>query len=63
MSKSITDKAQAGQKFFGLPEFIGTPTATVNGTAAPLTAVSSGVVLTTPTAQDDSVTVTFTPAF
>jgi hypothetical protein len=63
MTKAITDKAQAGQKFFGLPEFIGTPTATVNGTAAPLTAVSSGIILTTAAAQDDSVTVTFNPAF
>ncbi|WP_047907266.1 hypothetical protein [Pandoraea faecigallinarum] len=56
---TITDKAFSGQQFFGLPEFVGTPTATVNGEDAPLTSLASGVFLTTPCAQDDEVIVTF----
>ena len=63
MSKQITESAEAGQTFFGTPSFIGTPTATVNGVSASLTPVTSGVVLTTPAAQNDAVVVTFTPAF
>lgn len=59
MTTTITDNAFTGQQFFGLPEFVGTPTATVNGDAAPLTSLASGVSLTTPCAQDDKVIVTF----
>nr|WEM05533.1 tail protein [Ralstonia phage BOESR1] len=54
-----TDLAWAGQVFFQLPAYVGTPTATVNGTARSLTAVTSGVKLATPAAQDDTVTITF----
>ncbi|AZG13876.1 hypothetical protein EHF44_10685 [Cupriavidus pauculus] len=57
-----TEQAKAGQRFFGLPEYnpAVTPTATINGGASvPLTAVPSGVVLTTAAAQNDVVRITF----
>lgn len=59
MTTIITDRAFAGQQLFLLPEFVGTPTATVNGEDAPLVTLATGVVLNTPLAQDDTVSVTF----
>ncbi|MDO3579215.1 hypothetical protein [Ralstonia pseudosolanacearum] len=61
MTKLIIDRAQAGQKFFQLPAYSGTPTATVNGSNAALTATPNGVVLTAATNQDDTVAITFGP--
>ncbi len=62
MSKISIERAKAGQVFFGLSEYSGTPIATVNGGApVTLTAVPSGVVLSVPVAQDDSVSITFDP--
>ncbi|NUU69504.1 hypothetical protein HTZ98_01525 [Ralstonia solanacearum] len=61
MSKTLTNRAQSGQKFFQLPAYSGTPTATVNGSNAALTATPNGVVLTTATNQDDTVAITFDP--
>lgn len=61
MAKTQTFKAIGGQRFFGLPVFSGTPTATVNGTARTLTTNASGVVLSSAAVQDDTVAITFNP--
>lgn len=58
-TKTLTEKAIGGQKFFGLPAFSGTPTATVNGGAAPLSVNPNGVSLTTAAAQGDTVAIIF----
>lgn len=61
-TKTLTDRVQAGLKFFPLPTYTGTPTATVNGSARGLTAVAGGVVLASATAQGDAVAITYTVA-
>lgn len=58
---TFTERAKAGQVCFGLPEYEGTPTVKINGTAvAPgnITAVPGGILLSAPAAQDDAVDIT-----
>lgn len=56
-----TEHAKGGQFFFGLPEYKGIPSVTINGTVvAPnkIKTIAGGINLATPVAQDDTVEIT-----
>ncbi|KVH12226.1 hypothetical protein WS85_12880 [Burkholderia anthina] len=61
MSKQITEKAQQGQSFFGLPADRTAPvtSVTVNGVSKPFTSNPNGINLNAPVNQNDVIVVTF----